>query len=85
MKYWSLSAYLKYKVKSVIKFLTEYKKLAIDKIIENNSDSILQGHTHSPEISEIDGYNFYNCGDFVESCSYIIEDLDGNIILKFVE
>ena len=85
LEYWSLSAYLKYKVKNVIKFLTEYKKLSIHKIIENKCDSILQGHTHSPEISIVDGYNFYNSGDFVESGSYIIEDLDGNIKLEFIK
>ena len=84
-EYWSLSAYLKQRVKNVIKFLVEHKKLAIQKIKDNNCDSILQGHTHSPEISVIDGYHFYNSGDFVESCSYIIEDSDGNIKLEFVK
>ena len=44
------------------------------------SDSILIGHTHTTEI-ELGKY--YNIGDWVESCSYIIEDLDGNIELRF--
>ena len=44
-------------------------------------DSIMMGHIHTPEI--IDG-EYYNTGDFIESCSYIIEDLEGNIILKYV-
>jgi UDP-2,3-diacylglucosamine pyrophosphatase LpxH len=80
LEYWSLSAYLKNRVKNVIKFLTEYKKMAHLKIKEKNCDSIMIGHTHSPEI--IDG-KYYNCGDWVESCSYIIEHLNGDIELKY--
>lgn len=80
LEYWSLSAYLKTKVKNVIKFLTEYKKMSQELIKEKGCDSILIGHTHSPEI--ISG-EYYNCGDFVESCSYIIEDLSGDIQLLF--
>lgn len=81
-QYWSLSAYLKTKVKNVIKFLAEYKKLSELKRVEMNCDSIMMGHTHTPEI--ISG-NYYNTGDFCESCSYIIEDLEGNIELRFVK
>jgi len=80
LSYWSLSSYLKTKVKNVIKFLSEYKKMSDVKVREMGCDSILMGHTHSPEI--VDG-EYYNCGDWVESCSYIIEDIEGNIILKY--
>ena len=79
MNYWSFSAYLKKKVKNIIKFLTEYKKASMILVKEKGCDSILMGHIHTPEISE----GYYNTGDFCESCSYIIEDLDGNIELKF--
>ena len=41
----------------------------------------MMGHTHSPCIDN----NYYNTGDFVESCSYIIEDLEGNIKLMFIK
>jgi UDP-2,3-diacylglucosamine pyrophosphatase LpxH len=80
LNYWSFSAYIKKKVKNIIKFLTEYKKASMKLVKEKKCDSILMGHTHSPEI--ISG-EYYNTGDFVESCSYIIEDLDGNIELRF--
>jgi len=82
LEYWSFSAYMKSKVKSAIKFLSEYKKISESKIKENNCDSIMIGHTHSPEI---ENGKYYNTGDFCESCSYIIEDLDGNIKLNFVK
>jgi UDP-2,3-diacylglucosamine pyrophosphatase LpxH len=81
-QYWSLSAYLKTKVKNVIKFLAEYKKMSEEKVKEMKCDSIMIGHTHSPEI--VQGH-YYNTGDFCESCSYIIENLDGTMELKFIK
>lgn len=78
--YWSLSQYLKTKVKNVIQFIAEYEKWAEVKIKEKGCDSILMGHTHSAKI--IKG-EYYNTGDFVESCSYIIEEMDGNFSLKY--
>lgn len=81
LEYWSLSSYLKTKVKNVIKFLSEYKKMSDIKVKEMGCDSIMMGHTHSPEITH---GRFYNTGDFVESCSYIIENIDGIIELKYI-
>jgi UDP-2,3-diacylglucosamine pyrophosphatase LpxH len=81
LDYWSLSAYLKTKVKNVVKFLSEYKKNATIKLKEKECDSIMIGHTHSPEISE----NYYNTGDFCESCSFIIENLEGDLLLLKVD
>jgi UDP-2,3-diacylglucosamine pyrophosphatase LpxH len=82
LEYWSFSAYMKSKVKSAIKFLAEYKKISEATVNQMGCDSIMIGHTHSPEI--IQG-KYYNTGDWCESCSYIIEDLDGNIKLKYVK
>lgn len=81
LQYWSLSSYLKTKVKNVIKFLSEYKKMSKIKVKEKKCDSIMIGHTHSPEI--ING-EYYNTGDFCESNSYIVEHIDGKIELKFL-
>lgn len=82
LEYWSLSSYLKSKVKNVIKFLGEYKKLSDNKVREKNCDSLMMGHTHTPQI--IPG-EYYNTGDFCESCSYMIELLDGSIELRFIK
>lgn len=79
--YWSLSAYLKKGVKNAVKFLSEYEKLAEVKLKEKNCDAILMGHTHDPKI--IEG-KYYNTGDFVESCTYIIEEEDGKLSLHYM-
>lgn len=81
LKYWSLSKYLKTRVKNVIKFISEYEKMSKSKLLEMDCDSIMIGHTHTPDI-QIGKY--YNCGDFCETCSYIVEDLDGKISLRFI-
>jgi len=79
-EYWSLSSYLKNRVKNAIEFINEYEKISKIKLVEMNCNSILMGHTHSPKIST----NYYNTGDFIESCSYIIEDIDGNLSLNYI-
>jgi len=58
-QYWSLSAYLKTRVKNAIKFISEYKNMSEVKLKEVKCDSIMIGHTHTPEI-EIGKY--YNIG-----------------------
>ena len=46
-----------------------------------NCDSVLCGHIHKPENIVIDGINYYNTGDWVESNTFIIESVDGDIEL----
>jgi UDP-2,3-diacylglucosamine pyrophosphatase LpxH len=75
-EYWSLSSYLKMRTKAVLKAITNYKESAYKLLKEKGCDILLQGHTHSPEISKINDKDYINCGDFVESCSYVIETLD---------
>jgi UDP-2,3-diacylglucosamine pyrophosphatase LpxH len=79
---WSLSSYLKKKVKNVISFINDFKIISVKKAKEMNCHSIMIGHIHTPDIIESE-INYYNTGDFCETCSYIIETLDGEIILKF--
>jgi UDP-2,3-diacylglucosamine pyrophosphatase LpxH len=81
-EYWSFSAYMKKKVKNAVSFLSEYKKISQKTIEEKGCDSIMIGHTHNPEIVE---GQYYNTGDWVESYSYIIEDVDGKIKLLYIK
>jgi UDP-2,3-diacylglucosamine pyrophosphatase LpxH len=81
LNYWSLSSYLKSKVKNAIKYINEYEKISKLKLKEVNCNSILMGHTHSPKIIK---HEYYNTGDFIENCSYIIEDYNGNLKLNYI-
>jgi UDP-2,3-diacylglucosamine pyrophosphatase LpxH len=84
LEYWSLSKFLKSKVKDAISFVNDFKRLSIMKLEEVECDSIMIGHIHTPAIEKMEGKGYYNTGDFCESCSYIIEDLKGKIILNHI-
>jgi len=81
LEYWSLSQYLKYKVKNAITFINDFKILSLKKLDEVDCDSIMIGHIHTPAIEKIGEKSYYNTGDFCETCSYLYEDLEGNIRL----
>lgn len=86
MKYWSLSSYVKQRVKSAVSFITAYEDAVVKDCKMNGFDGVVCGHIHHPEIREIDGIDYYNCGDWVESCTAIVETLDGQIkLLQWVE
>ena len=85
LEYWSLSKFLKSKVKDAISFINDFKRLALIQIEETSCDSIMIGHIHTPAIEKINDKNYYNTGDFCESCSYIVENLEGDIELFYVE
>lgn len=79
LEYWSLSSYLKMRSKSVLKAITNYKESAENMLKEKGCDMLIQGHTHTPEINE----RYINTGDFVESCSYVIETIEGKFELIY--
>lgn len=83
LNYWSLSAFLKNKIKGAISFINDFKILALEKVKRENADSIMIGHIHTPAIESIEDKKYYNTGDFCETCSYIIETIDGNIELRY--
>lgn len=82
--YWSLSAYAKKRVKDAVNFIGEFEKAIVGYAEREQVDAVLCGHIHSPGIREIDGITYYNCGDWVETCSALIEDYDGNIELVYL-
>ena len=83
MNEWSLSSFLKSKVKNVISFINDFKTLSVIKANKMNCDSIMIGHIHTPSIDKINNINYYNTGDFCETCSFIIETVNGEIELKY--
>ena len=81
LNYWSLSQYLKSNVKNAIKYLNDFRKLSYLKTIEKGCDSIMIGHIHTPEIIQMEDKTYYNTGDFCETCSFLYEDISGEIKL----
>ena len=79
--YWSLSAYVKHKVKNAVSFIGAYEQAVVRYAKQYQVDGVLCGHIHWAAQSEIDGIYYYNCGDFVESCTALVEHFDGTIEL----
>jgi UDP-2,3-diacylglucosamine pyrophosphatase LpxH len=79
--YWSLSAYAKKRVKDAVSFVGEFEKAVVHYAEKYSVDSVLCGHIHSASIRQIGGITYYNCGDWVETCSALVEHNDGMIEL----
>ena len=76
-KYWSLSKYVKDNVKSSVSFINDFEKVLSNHARNKGYDGIICGHIHKAEIRVIDEIEYLNCGDWVESCSAIVETFDG--------
>lgn len=77
LPYWSLSAWLKYKVKEAVNFISNYEQNLSDYAKSKNVDGIICGHIHHANIRKIDNMIYMNCGDWVESCTALVEKMDG--------
>ena len=83
LPYWSLSKAVKKGAKQVVSFVTHFENLMVDYCESKDYDGVVCGHIHTPGIKDIDGLMYYNCGDWLENCSAIVETLDGDFELKF--
>jgi UDP-2,3-diacylglucosamine pyrophosphatase LpxH len=81
MRYWSLSAYLKRRVKSAVEFIGNYEEALVRDAREHDAQGVICGHIHTAEFRDIDGILYGNCGDWVESCTAIVENFDGSLEL----
>ena len=78
-QYWSLSAYLKAKVKNAVKFIGEYEHALVGEARKEGVDGIVCGHIHHAANELVEGVQYINCGDWVESCTAVAEHFDGRI------
>ena len=75
--YWSLSRYLKYRVKRAVDFVFEFERTLAAYCRKKGYDGVICGHIHTAEIRDIDGIRYMNDGDWVESCTALVEHADG--------
>jgi UDP-2,3-diacylglucosamine pyrophosphatase LpxH len=79
--YWSLSAYAKRKVKGAVNYVGKFEEGIVRYAVQHEVQGVVCGHIHSPIVREISGVTYYNCGDWVESCSALVEHADGRLEL----
>jgi len=81
LPYWSLSQYLKLKVKNAVSYITSFETALADEARRRGLDGVICGHIHKPEIRDIDGITYCNDGDWVESLTALVEDHSGALRL----
>jgi UDP-2,3-diacylglucosamine pyrophosphatase LpxH len=77
----SLSKRVKDGVKSAVRFIADFERLAAELAIEKGFTHVICGHIHHAVIEDIDGITYINTGDWVESCTAVVEHFDGRLEL----
>ena len=79
LPYWSISAYLKNRVKKAVEFISHFEEAVVRDAKARNCQGVICGHIHTPDDRMIDGIHYLNDGDWVESCTAMVEHLDGRL------
>jgi UDP-2,3-diacylglucosamine pyrophosphatase LpxH len=79
LPYWSLSQYLKHKVKNAVNFIGDFERILAAEARHRGFDGVICGHIHKPEMKDLEGMIYGNCGDWVESLSALVEHADGSL------
>jgi UDP-2,3-diacylglucosamine pyrophosphatase LpxH len=84
--YWSLSQWAKLKVKNAVSYIGEFEKTLIAEARRHGADGVICGHIHHATIHDRFGLRYVNCGDWVESCTAVVEHPDGRLqIVEWTE
>lgn len=78
-EYWSLSAYLKHKVKNAVQYIARFEETMADMARHRGVDGIICGHIHHAELRRFGSIWYANDGDWVESCTALAEHADGRL------
>ena len=79
LPYWSFSAWSKQKVKTAVNFIGAFQSAVAEDARKHGVDIVLCGHIHQPAVETIQGVLYVNTGDWVESCSAVLEHDDGRL------
>ena len=77
--YWSLSAYLKTRVKNALHFIEDFEGAVAEEARRRGVDGVICGHIHKAEMRQIEDILYINDGDWVESCTALVEHMDGRM------
>ncbi|MDN4501892.1 UDP-2,3-diacylglucosamine diphosphatase [Alteromonadaceae bacterium BrNp21-10] len=81
--YWSFAGYIKSKVKGANEAIERYKRACCLRAKSMGLDGVVCGHIHHPEVSDVDGITYCNDGDWVENCSALTENQQGELQLVY--
>ncbi len=79
--YWSFSGFLKKHIQRAQKYINDYELAVAYGVKKQGYDGVVCGHIHHAASKKLKGVDYYNTGDWVESCTAFVEDFDGNMHL----
>lgn len=77
LRYWSLSSFLKIKVKNAVQFISEFERVIVKEAEKADVQGVICGHIHHAEMKQYGDIIYMNDGDWVESCTALVEHFDG--------
>jgi UDP-2,3-diacylglucosamine pyrophosphatase LpxH len=77
--YWSLSAYMKQRAKKAVEFVGRFEVALAEEARRRGVDGVVCGHIHTAEMKDMQGMTYLNDGDWVESCTALVEHADGRL------
>ena len=77
LTYWSLSQWAKLKVKQAVNYIGDFEAALAGDARRHGADGVICGHIHHAAIRDLDGIQYMNCGDWVESCTALVETYAG--------
>lgn len=84
--YWSVAAFLKHKMKDAVKYIANYERALSTEARRRGVDGVICGHIHRAEIRQFEDVLYCNDGDWVESCTTLVEDHNGRLsLLRWTE
>jgi UDP-2,3-diacylglucosamine pyrophosphatase LpxH len=81
LTYWSLSAWAKLRVKNAVSFISDFETFLAAEARKQGADGVVCGHIHHAADRDLDGVRYVNLGDWVESCTAVVEHYDGRLEL----
>jgi UDP-2,3-diacylglucosamine pyrophosphatase LpxH len=79
--YWSLSAWAKLKVKNAVNFIGRFEEFLSTEARRHDADGVICGHIHHAALRDMSGILYVNTGDWVESCTAVVEHYGGTLEL----
>ena len=79
--HWSLADYAKRNVLKAVAYIGDFETVAVRAAAHKKMDGVICGHIHTAALKSIEGTRYYNCGDWVDSCTALVEHMDGRMEL----
>ena len=77
--YWSLSNFLKMRARKAVQYIENFENAVIHEARRRGVDGVVCGHIHHPAVKQVDGITYANTGDWVENCTAIVENRNGQL------